>query len=138
LAKTYSGAGFLAGLERAGAADTLTVTGVPAAGSYRLQLRYANGKAGAQPVQSRTVTVNGTPPRSPRPAAGTTQPGTEPGSTKLPDDLYARWVQLGTFQPIDRLHSNHSDRLPWQYGPAARASATKFLRLREHITFSGI
>ncbi len=50
---------------------------------------------------------------------GLQEPGSEPGSTKLPDDLYARWVQLGTFQPIDRLHSNHSDRLPWQYGPAA-------------------
>ena len=55
---------------------------------------------------------------------GETFPGAEPGSTKLADDLYARWVQLGTFQPIDRLHSNHSDRLPWQYGEAANASAT--------------
>ena len=64
---------------------------------------------------------------------GLQEPGTEPGSTKLPDDLYARWVQLGTFQPIDRLHSNHSDRLPWQYGPAAQASATKFLKLREQL-----
>ncbi|MGW7530907.1 TIM-barrel domain-containing protein [Amycolatopsis sp. NPDC054798] len=64
---------------------------------------------------------------------GLQQPGTEPGSTKLPDDLYARWVQLGTFQPIDRLHSNHSDRLPWQYGTAADASATKFLNLRENL-----
>ncbi|WP_406639436.1 TIM-barrel domain-containing protein [Amycolatopsis sp. WGS_07] len=64
---------------------------------------------------------------------GLQQPGTEPGSTKLPDDLYARWVQFGTFQPIDRLHSNHSDRLPWQYGPAADASATKFLNLRENL-----
>ncbi len=64
---------------------------------------------------------------------GLQQPGTEPGSTKLPDDLYARWVQLGTFQPIDRLHSNHSDRLPWQYGAAADASATKFLNLRENL-----
>ncbi|MEV6308217.1 TIM-barrel domain-containing protein [Streptomyces sp. NPDC051840] len=54
-------------------------------------------------------------------------------TTKLPDDLYARWVQLGTFQPIDRLHSNHSDRLPWQYGTAARESAEKFLRLREAL-----
>ena len=52
---------------------------------------------------------------------------------KLPDDLYARWVQLGTFQPVDRLHSNHSDRLPWQYGPAAQASAEKFLNLRENL-----
>ncbi|MTD54495.1 carbohydrate-binding protein [Amycolatopsis sp. RM579] len=64
---------------------------------------------------------------------GLQEPGTEPGSTKLPDDLYARWVQLGTFQPIDRLHSNHSDRLPWQYGPAAEASAKKFLNLREDL-----
>ncbi|GAB1644455.1 TIM-barrel domain-containing protein [Krasilnikovia sp. MM14-A1259] len=64
---------------------------------------------------------------------GLQEPGTEPGSTKLPDDLYARWVQLGTFQPVDRLHSNHSDRLPWQYGPAAKASAVKFLRLREQL-----
>ena len=64
---------------------------------------------------------------------GLQEPGTEPGSTKLPDDLYARWVQMGTFQPIDRLHSNHSDRLPWQYGPAADASARKFLNLREQL-----
>ncbi|MEU0877401.1 TIM-barrel domain-containing protein [Lentzea sp. NPDC005914] len=54
-------------------------------------------------------------------------------TAKLPDDLYARWVQLGAFQPITRLHSNHSDRLPWQYGPAAQASATKFLNLRERL-----
>jgi alpha-glucosidase (family GH31 glycosyl hydrolase) len=52
---------------------------------------------------------------------------------KLPDEMYARWVQFGTFQPIDRLHSNHSDRLPWQYGSEARASADKFLRLRESL-----
>jgi hypothetical protein len=30
-------------------------------------------------------------------------------TTKLPDDLYVRWLQLGTFQPIDRLHGNHSE-----------------------------
>ncbi|WP_232234643.1 TIM-barrel domain-containing protein [Actinoplanes sp. N902-109] len=64
---------------------------------------------------------------------GLQEPGSEPGSTKLPDDLYARWVQLGTFQPIDRLHSNHSDRMPWQYGPAAEASAKKFLNLRKDL-----
>lgn len=52
---------------------------------------------------------------------------------KLPDDLYARWVQFGAFQPIDRLHSNHSDRLPWQYGAAARRSADRFLNLRENL-----
>lgn len=54
-------------------------------------------------------------------------------TTKLPDDMYARWVQLGAFQPITRLHSNHGDRLPWQYGQAAQASATKFLNLRERL-----
>jgi hypothetical protein len=64
---------------------------------------------------------------------GLQEPGSEPGSTKIPDDLYARWVQFGTFQPVDRLHSNHSDRLPWQYGPAAKSSAEKFLRLRDEL-----
>ncbi|MEQ0565541.1 TIM-barrel domain-containing protein [Amycolatopsis sp. NEAU-NG30] len=62
-----------------------------------------------------------------------TSGGQQHQTFKLPDDLYARWVQLGTFQPIDRLHSNHSDRLPWQYGAAAKASATKFLNLRENL-----
>ena len=64
---------------------------------------------------------------------GTQTTGSEPESSKLADDLYARWVQLGTFQPIDRLHSNHSDRLPWQYGAAAESSADKFLNLREDL-----
>jgi hypothetical protein len=64
---------------------------------------------------------------------GTQAKGAEAGSTKEADDLYARWVQLGAFQPIDRLHGNHSDRLPWQYGDAAKASAEKFLNLREKL-----
>jgi hypothetical protein len=49
-----------------------------------------------------------------------------------PDDLYARWVQFGAFQPILRLHSDHGDRLPWDYG-AAQESATRFLQLREAL-----
>jgi alpha-glucosidase (family GH31 glycosyl hydrolase) len=49
----------------------------------------------------------------------------------LADDMYARWVQLGTFQPVDRMHSDHGDRLPWNYGATADASAERFLRLRE-------
>ncbi|WP_031077990.1 TIM-barrel domain-containing protein [Streptomyces sp. NRRL WC-3742] len=60
-------------------------------------------------------------------------------------DLYARSVQLGAFQPIDRLHSDHGHRLPWEYraiseakykkyeSPAAADSAEKFLRLREEL-----
>ncbi len=73
--------------------------------------------------------------------------GAEAASTGLPytshdiggfngspaDDLYVRWVQLGTFQPIDRLHSNHAPRLPWEYGDSARTAAEKFLRLREAL-----
>jgi hypothetical protein len=51
----------------------------------------------------------------------------------LADDMYARWVQLGTFQPVDRLHSDHGDRLPWDYGTEAAASAERFLRLRESL-----
>ena len=64
---------------------------------------------------------------------GDQAPGAEPGTTRMSDDMYARWVQFGAFQPILRLHSNHSDRLPWQYGAAGKASATKFLRLREQL-----
>lgn len=51
----------------------------------------------------------------------------------LPDDIYARWVQLGAFQPVLRLHSDDGDRLPWQYGAAAERSAERFLRLREAL-----
>ncbi|WP_069466185.1 ricin-type beta-trefoil lectin domain protein [Actinacidiphila rubida] len=51
----------------------------------------------------------------------------------LADDLYARWMQLGAFQPVDRMHSDHGDRLPWNYTGAAAASASSFLRLRESL-----
>jgi alpha-glucosidase (family GH31 glycosyl hydrolase) len=55
------------------------------------------------------------------------------GPSKLSDDLYVRWVQLGAFQPIMRLHGSHSDRLPWQYSDPARVAAEKFLNLRENL-----
>ncbi len=58
-------------------------------------------------------------------------PGTL-GNTVAPD-LYARWVQFATFQPLDRLHSNHGKRLPWEYSGAAAETATRFLRLREQL-----
>jgi len=69
-------------------------------------------------------------------AAGISNVSNDIGSfhgNHLADDMYARWVQLGTFQPIDRLHSDHGDRLPWNYGAAADASAERFLRLREAL-----
>jgi hypothetical protein len=48
----------------------------------------------------------------------------------LADDMYVRWLQAGTFGPINRLHSNHGDRLPWEYGGEARRIASELLRLR--------
>jgi Glycosyl hydrolases family 31/Domain of unknown function (DUF5110)/Carbohydrate binding module (family 35)/Carbohydrate binding module (family 6) len=52
----------------------------------------------------------------------------------LADDMYVRWVQFGTFQPIDRLHSDKiGDRLPWNYDDTARIPAEQFMRLREAL-----
>ncbi|MET8252034.1 CBM35 domain-containing protein [Micromonospora sp. NPDC005197] len=72
-----SGTGFLAGLESTTAAVALTVTDVPSPGDYQVQIRYANGQAGAQPSQARTMSVTaGTAApvtaTSRRPAGGTT------------------------------------------------------------------
>ncbi len=50
----------------------------------------------------------------------------------LSDDMYMRWVQFGTFQPIFRLHSKRGERLPWQY-PNVAQQATEFIRLREAL-----
>ncbi|MFI6074204.1 TIM-barrel domain-containing protein [Actinoplanes sp. NPDC051343] len=49
------------------------------------------------------------------------------------DDLYLRWIQLAAFQPILRLHSDHGDRLPWEYSDAVSGPAADFLRLRESL-----
>ncbi|MFC3992413.1 TIM-barrel domain-containing protein [Actinoplanes siamensis] len=94
--------------------------------TLRYEVGYTPGESAATGLAAVSHDIGGH-------TGGLQEPGTEPGSTKLPDDLYARWVQMGTFQPIDRLHSNHSDRLPWQYGPAANASAKKFLKLRKKL-----
>ncbi len=56
-----------------------------------------------------------------------------PTDNSLPDDLYVRWVQLGVFQPLERLHSHHGKRLPWEYGEPARTIAADALRLREAL-----
>ena len=65
--------------------------------------------------------------------------GPPPGSANNPadasddPDVYARWVQLGTFQPILRLHSSAGNRLPWDYPQPADGVAASFLRLREAL-----
>lgn len=55
---------------------------------------------------------------------------------KKDDELYVRWVQLGVFSPIMRLHSTNNEfagKEPWNYaGPAAKA-ATEALRLRHKL-----
>ena len=58
-------------------------------------------------------------------------PPTQAGAD--PPDLYDRWVQFGTFQPILRLHSNNEDRLPWQYPQPVQAITEDFLRLRQAL-----
>lgn len=49
-------------------------------------------------------------------------------------ELYARWMQLGAFSPIDRVHSGGKASLPWEFDGAAGKSASKFLRLRGALT----
>lgn len=49
------------------------------------------------------------------------------------DDMYVRWLQLGTFQPVFRVHSDHGDRLPWDYDAAAEVPAEQFMNLREDL-----
>ena len=52
---------------------------------------------------------------------------------RMNDEMYVRWMQFGTFQPFDRLHSNHGDRLPWDYPGRAEEIAAEFLRLRGRL-----
>jgi len=52
------------------------------------------------------------------------------------DELATRWLQLGMFSPITRLHSGLSpfnSKEPWRYGAAAQAVMTDFLRLRHRL-----
>jgi len=61
--------------------------------------------------------------------------GPPSGAANDPDDLYLRWLQLGTFQPIMREHSNagQNARLPWDYDAATQAIGDQFLQLREEL-----
>jgi alpha-glucosidase (family GH31 glycosyl hydrolase) len=59
--------------------------------------------------------------------------GNNPADASDDPDVYARWVQLGTFQPILRLHSSAGNRLPWDYPQPADDISASFLRLREAL-----
>ncbi|MEU0970538.1 TIM-barrel domain-containing protein [Streptomyces sp. NPDC005917] len=103
-------------------------------GTLRAEIGYTPGESAATGLAAVSHDIGGHNDGYGIPGAETyTSNGQTHRTTKLPDDLYARWVQFGAFQPIDRLHSNHSDRLPWQYGTDAQKSAEKFLRLREAL-----
>ncbi|MBY5162272.1 glycoside hydrolase family 31 protein [Salsipaludibacter albus] len=52
------------------------------------------------------------------------------------DELATRWVQLGVFSPIMRLHAGADEfnrRAPWDHGIAARVVMEDFLRLRHRL-----
>ncbi len=51
-------------------------------------------------------------------------------------ELYTRWLQLGVFSPINRLHSSPSpfiSKEPWNFGAEAEKIAGEFLRLRHKL-----
>lgn len=103
-------------------------------GTLRSEVGYTPGESAATGMSAVSHDIGGHNDTTGLTGSETyTDGGVTRTTHKLPDDLYARWVQLGTFQPIDRLHSNHSDRLPWQYGTQARKSADTFLNLRENL-----
>ncbi|MEU3245687.1 TIM-barrel domain-containing protein [Streptomyces sp. NPDC006875] len=103
-------------------------------GTLKVEVGYTPGESAATGMAAITHDIGGHNDTTGLTGAETYTEGGQTRTThKLPDDLYARWVQFGTFQPVDRLHSNHSDRLPWQYGAEAAKSAEKFLNLRENL-----
>lgn len=58
---------------------------------------------------------------------------------KLDFDLYARWIEFGTFSPLLRLHSAHANpregnmRMPWVYGSNGIALMRKYFTLRTQL-----
>jgi alpha-glucosidase (family GH31 glycosyl hydrolase) len=52
------------------------------------------------------------------------------------NELATRWVQLGVFSPINRLHSGlnpFNTKEPWRFGRDAERVMTEFLRLRHQL-----
>ena len=52
------------------------------------------------------------------------------------DELYLRWVQLGVFSPVMRLHSTNNEfagKEPWNYSGPVQRIATEALRLRHRL-----
>lgn len=53
---------------------------------------------------------------------------------KKDEEIYLRWIQLGVFSPINRLHSNNKSlsKEPWNY-KSVEETAEKYLRLRHRL-----
>jgi alpha-glucosidase (family GH31 glycosyl hydrolase) len=52
------------------------------------------------------------------------------------DELATRWLQLGVFSPVNRLHSTNNPfngKEPWRFPPACRSIMSDFLRLRHAL-----
>ncbi len=52
------------------------------------------------------------------------------------DELATRWVQLGVFSPVNRLHSGlnpFNTKEPWRFNSAAETVMCEFLRLRHQL-----
>ena len=52
------------------------------------------------------------------------------------DELTARWVQLGVFSPINRLHSTDNPfngKEPWKYNKIVESVMKAFLKLRHAL-----
>ncbi len=52
------------------------------------------------------------------------------------DELATRWVQLGVFSPVMRLHSGNNPfntKEPWRFDPVAETVMKRFLRLRHEL-----
>ena len=52
------------------------------------------------------------------------------------DEMTARWVQLGVFSPLNRLHSTDNPfngKEPWKYNTITQSVMEEFLRLRHKL-----
>ncbi|MBQ2903227.1 MAG: DUF5110 domain-containing protein [Clostridia bacterium] len=55
---------------------------------------------------------------------------------KRDDELYLRWVQLGVFSPVNRLHSTNNEfagKEPWKFSGPVQRIASDALRLRHKL-----
>jgi hypothetical protein len=94
---------------------------------FEAKLTAEEGNVGLPYVSDDIGSFNGAPIHG---MCGATAGGS--GAVDNPT-MYARWVQLGAFQPLLRLHSNHGARLPWEYPRPADRAAAEALRLRESL-----